>query len=176
MAEKPDRRSTAWGKRGRGPTEGCLPASNRELRGTEPVGSGCGPGLEGRLSEAVLGGGEMAGPARAGLRGGRARGGAGARGRRAHSRPLLPQPYGDDPHGGAAVEGGLALPRGPQPARNAPVPVGVPAAWAPGRRRAGEGVPAPEPIRAARKPRADRPSRARGRRGVARGRPPRRDG
>lgn len=83
VAERPDRRRTAWGKRGRGPTEGCLPALNREFRGTEPVGAGCGPGLEGRLSEAVSGGGEMAGPARAGLRGGRSGGGAATRGRRA---------------------------------------------------------------------------------------------
>ncbi|CAI9165715.1 unnamed protein product [Rangifer tarandus platyrhynchus] len=56
----------------------------------------------------------MAGPARAGLRGGRSGGGAGTRGRRAHSRPRLPQPYGDDPHGGAAVEGGPGI--APRPA------------------------------------------------------------
>ena len=49
----------------------------------------------------------------AGLRSGRPGGGAGALGSaggalggRAHSGPWSSQPYGDDPHGGAAVERG----------------------------------------------------------------------
>ena len=191
MAEKPNRSATAWGKPGKGANRGgsgrgrdereeTRPATearaqprtggsetggnrepqalNRGLRGTEPVGRAC---LEGRLSKPVSGRGEMAGPASAGLRGGRPGGGAGALGSaggalggRAHSSPRSSQPYGDDPHGGAAVERGPGTappPAARSLARNNPVRAGGLPAWAPGRSGAAGGVPAPEPIRAARK-------------------------